>query len=170
MDQFITSVGIDIGTSTTQLVFSKIYIENTASSWSIPTIKIIKKEIIYKSKIHFTPLKTAMSIDSDRVRFLIEEEYKIANIEVDSVDTGAVIITGETARKENAKEVLNMLSDLAGDFVVATPMGIMNGPLLHYTFISNLLSHHLISDLPSITLLLIILKPVSNPTERNQSG
>ena len=52
----ILSVGIDIGTSTTQLVFSKLYIENRASVASIPRINIVGKEIIYKSDIYFTPL------------------------------------------------------------------------------------------------------------------
>lgn len=120
MAQSIISVGIDIGTSTTQLVFSKIKIENTAAAWTVPTIKIIGKEIIYKSKVHFTPLENETTIDSTTVRSLIEKEYELANIDVKKVDTGAVIITGETARKDNAREVLDMLSGLAGDFVVAT--------------------------------------------------
>ncbi|RLA73400.1 MAG: adenylate/guanylate cyclase domain-containing protein [Epsilonproteobacteria bacterium] len=55
------------------------------------------------------------------------------------------------------KIVIIGITEVGVSDVRATPMGIMNGPLLHYTFISNLLSHHLISDLPSITLLLIIL-------------
>ncbi len=127
MDQSIISVGIDIGTSTTQLVFSRIVIKNTAAAWTVPTIKIVGKEIIYKSKVHFTPLINEVLIDGKGVRQLIEEEYRLAGIAVDMVDTGAVIITGETARKENAEEVLLMLSGLAGDFVVATAGPEMEG-------------------------------------------
>lgn len=120
MKEEILSVGIDIGTSTTQLVFSKITIENLASSFSIPKITIVDKKIIYRSNIYFTPLITHEKIDGDKVRELIENEYKTASIKPSEVKTGAVIITGETARKENAKEVLQTLSGLAGDFVVAT--------------------------------------------------
>lgn len=120
MKEYILSVGIDIGTSTTQLVFSRITIENTASMASVPRIKIIDKEVIYRSDIHFTPLRSLKEIDGIGVRKIIEKEYKKADISPDDVDTGAVIITGETARKENAREVLNTLSGLAGDFVVAT--------------------------------------------------
>ncbi|SHK09676.1 Reactivating factor of Adenosylcobalamin-dependent ethanolamine ammonia lyase [Paramaledivibacter caminithermalis DSM 15212] len=114
------SVGIDIGTSTTQLVFSRITIDNTASMASVPRIKIIDKEVIYRSDIYFTPLRSLKEINSLEVRKIIEKEYKKANIKPEDVDTGAVIITGETARKDNAREVLNTLSGLAGDFVVAT--------------------------------------------------
>ncbi|WP_425449531.1 ethanolamine ammonia-lyase reactivating factor EutA [Dethiothermospora halolimnae] len=120
MKEDILSVGIDIGTSTTQLVFSEITIENTASMTSVPRIKIVDKEIIYRSDIYFTPLRSLTEIDGLKVREIIEEEYKKANVKADLVDTGAVIITGETARKENAQEVLNTLSGLAGEFVVAT--------------------------------------------------
>lgn len=120
MREELLSVGIDIGTSTTQLIFSKIIVENMASSYSVPRIVIVDKEIIYRSDIYFTPLLSIHEIDGPKVRSIIEGEYKKAGIEPSKIDTGAVIITGETARKENAAEVLSTLSGLAGDFVVAT--------------------------------------------------
>lgn len=120
MREELLSVGIDIGTSTTQLIFSKIIVENMASSYSVPRIVIVDKEIIYRSSIYFTPLLSIHEIDGPKVREIIEGEYKKAGIEPSKIDTGAVIITGETARKENAAEVLSTLSGLAGDFVVAT--------------------------------------------------
>lgn len=120
MREELLSVGIDIGTSTTQLVFSKLIIENMASSYSVPRIVIVGKEIIYRSDIYFTPLKSNTEIDGKKIREIIEKEYEKAGIEKASIDTGAVIITGETARKENAAEVLETLSGFAGDFVVAT--------------------------------------------------
>lgn len=116
----ILSVGIDIGTSTTQLVFSNLFIENTASSFAIPKVNIVDKKVIYKSDIYYTPLKSITEIDGEEVKRIIEGEYNKANIKPNDVDTGAVIITGETARKENASIVLEKLSGLAGDFVVAT--------------------------------------------------
>ncbi|WBW94903.1 ethanolamine ammonia-lyase reactivating factor EutA [Oceanirhabdus sp. W0125-5] len=120
MKEDILSVGIDIGTSTTQLVFSRISIENTASSFSIPRIKIVDKQVIYRSNIYFTPLISNKTINGMKVREIIEKEYAFAGVKPSDVKTGAVIITGETARKENANEVLQTLSGLAGDFVVAT--------------------------------------------------
>lgn len=116
----LLSVGIDIGTSTTQLVFSKLYIENIASNFSMPKVIIKEKKIIYRSDIYFTPLKSPTEIDGQQIKVLLEAEYKKAGVKKSEIDTGAVIITGETARKENAKEVLDTLSGFAGDFVVAT--------------------------------------------------
>ena len=120
MIEEILSVGIDIGTSTTQLIFSKIYIENRGTAFTAPQLKIIGKEVIYRSDIYITPLETETKIDAKKVKEIIESEYKKANIQYKDVSTGAVIITGDTARKENAKEVLQILSGMAGDFVVAT--------------------------------------------------
>jgi len=123
--QEILSVGIDIGTSTTQLIFSKILLENMASSFNIARIEIIGKRIIYKSKIYFTPLTPDDRIDMNEVMKIIDDEFGNAKIEKKDINIGAVIITGETARRANASEVLHKLSGYAGDFVVATA-----GPVL----------------------------------------
>ncbi len=120
LKESIISVGIDIGTSTTQLIFSKITLENMASGARVPQIKIVGKEIVYKSDIYFTPLLSQTEIDGEKVKKIIEEEYGKSGIDQKDIKTGAVIITGDTARKENAKEVVKALSGFAGDFVVAT--------------------------------------------------
>ena len=120
MQQELLSVGIDLGTSTTQLIFSKLVIENMASSFQVPKMEITQKKIQYKSDIYFTPLLDATTIDFPKIKEIVKQEYEKAQIRKEEIDTGAVIITGETARKENAKEVVNALSGFAGDFVVAT--------------------------------------------------
>lgn len=120
MREELLSVGIDIGTSTTQLIFSKLIVENTASSFSVPRISIVDKQIIYKSEVYFTPLISNNEINGEKIKEIVEFEYKKANINKKDIHTGAVIITGETARKENANDVLHTLSGFAGDFVVAT--------------------------------------------------
>jgi len=116
----ILSVGIDIGTSTTQLVFSRITMENTMGYFAVPRVSIVDKEVIYKSRIHLTPLSSPVRIDSEGVRRIVEEEFRLAGFTPGDVDTGAVIITGESARKENAAAVLEKLSGFAGEFVVST--------------------------------------------------
>lgn len=120
MAEKVLSVGIDLGTSTTQLIFSNIYIENTASAFNVPRIDIVDKEVIYKSEIINTPLIDSTVIDQNLIQQFVEKEYEKANIKKESIQTGAIIITGETARKENAEEALQALSGFAGDFVVAT--------------------------------------------------
>ena len=116
----ILSVGIDIGTSTTQVVFSRIEMDNTAGYFTAPRIAITGKEILYKSKVYFTPLKTQTLIDADAVRDIVAQEFRSAGYSPADTQTGAVIITGESARKENAASVLQALSDFAGEFVVST--------------------------------------------------
>lgn len=120
MKEALLSVGIDLGTSTTQLIFSRLTVENVAAGYTVPRMVITRKDIQYKSEIYFTPLITQTSIDFEKVREIVEREYAKAGIQKDEIDTGAVIITGETARKENAREVVSALSGFAGDFVVAT--------------------------------------------------
>ena len=68
MKEELLSVGIDIGTSTTQLIFSKLIVENTASNFSVPRISIVDKEIIYKSKVYFTPLISNNEIDKLKIK------------------------------------------------------------------------------------------------------
>lgn len=113
-------MGIDIGTSTTQLIFSKLIIENRASSYTVPRISIVDKQVIYRSQIYFTPLLSQTEIDAAKVKEIVRRGYAGAGMNPKDLKTGAVIITGETARKQNANTVLASLSDMAGDFVVAT--------------------------------------------------
>lgn len=120
MREEIKSIGIDIGTSTTQLVFSRLVVENVAGSYTVPRVTIVEKEVVYRSKIYFTPLRSATEIDAEAVQQIVRQEYEAAGMKPSDLSTGAVIITGETARKQNANEVLEALSDFAGDFVVAT--------------------------------------------------
>lgn len=121
----LLSVGIDIGTTTTQMIASRILVANTASMVSVPRIAIVSKEILFQSEIHFTPLINREEIDAQRVREIIAREYRKAGISPEQVDTGAIIVTGETAKKGNARDLLQSLADLAGNFVVAAA-----GPLL----------------------------------------
>ena len=116
----LLSVGIDIGTTTTQLVISRLTLQNTRSSFSVPSFEIAQKEVLYRSRIHFTPLKSDSEIDAQGVREIVEAEYRASGYDKSAIQTGAVIITGETARKENARQVLDALAGFAGDFVVAT--------------------------------------------------
>ena len=113
-------MGIDVGTTTTQLVVSRIRAENRASGFAVPEMEITERTVVYRSPIHFTPLLSGELVDGDAIRTIVAEEYTAAGIRRQEVDTGAIIITGETSRKENAAAVLGALSDFAGDFVVAT--------------------------------------------------
>ena len=113
-------MGVDVGTTSTQMILSKLTAENKASAFAVPKMEITDREVLYRSPVHFTPLSAHNLVDGAALRKLVEREYEKAGITRQMVDTGAVIVTGETSRKENAQTVLTELSDLAGDFVVAT--------------------------------------------------
>ena len=115
----ILSVGIDVGTSTTQVVFSKLQMDNAGGYFSVPRVAIVDKEVVYKSEIYMTPLKTDVLIDTEALRDIVAAEFRKAGYRPEDTDSGAVIITGESARKENSDAVLKSLSDFAGDFVVS---------------------------------------------------
>ena len=120
MSETLLSVGLDVGTTTTQMILSQITIENQASGFTVPRMEITGRKILYQSPIQFTPLLGESLVDAEKIRELVAEEYRRAGITPKDVDTGAIIITGETSRKENARAVLEKLSHFAGDFVVAT--------------------------------------------------
>lgn len=120
MSETLTSVGIDVGTTSTQLVVSRLRVENRASGFAVPEMVITDREILYRSPVHFTPLVEEKLVDGEKLRRIVEEEYQKAGISRETVDTGAVIVTGETSRRENARTVAQALSEFAGDFVVTT--------------------------------------------------
>lgn len=119
MSETLLSVGIDLGTTTMQMIVSELVIVNTASMFSVPNMEIGNRTVIYKSIPVLTPLLSNTVLDVKSIHRILIEEYAKAGISPEQIQTGAVIITGETARKENAQEVLRSLSDLAGKFVVA---------------------------------------------------
>jgi len=116
----MTSVGIDIGTSTLQCVFSSLVLENRSPAFAVPRVELTDKRILYRAPMRLTPLTSPDTIDGAAVARLIEQDYQSAGLRPADVQCGAVIITGETARKQNAREVAQALAGLAGDFVVAT--------------------------------------------------
>lgn len=113
----MVSVGIDIGTTTTQIIFSQLTLVDVARPGQVPRIDISNRKVLYQSPVFFTPLLDPETIDSENLAQIIKSEYRRADIDPVNVETGAVIITGETAKKNNADQILKNISDLAGDFV-----------------------------------------------------
>lgn len=112
------SVGIDIGTTTSQLVLSRLTVSNQARLGLVPRLDVDERAVLYQSEPHLTPLSAPDEINVGSLVGMIHREYERAGIDASQVETGAVIITGETARTRNAEAILHGLSDLAGDFVV----------------------------------------------------
>src|SRR5574339_595040 len=115
----LLSVGVDVGTTTTQVIFSRLNLQDVSRPGQIPRINITDRKVIYQSPIVFTPLLDFETIDADKLNEIVRREYAAAGVDASQVETGAVIITGETAKKKNADEILRVLSGLAGEFVVS---------------------------------------------------
>ncbi len=115
----ILSVGIDVGSSTSHLVFSNLVLKRDQRSVT-RRFNIQERNIIYEGRIIDTPLLDDNTIDIVRLTDFFKAEYTRANIDPNDIQTGAVIVTGESARKQNAKQIIEALSHDAGRFVAAT--------------------------------------------------
>ncbi|HSE08584.1 MAG TPA: ethanolamine ammonia-lyase reactivating factor EutA [Nocardioidaceae bacterium] len=114
----VLSVGIDVGTTTTQVVFSRLALRDVARPGQVPRIQVDEKSVVFRGQVHRTPLLGPDLVDAEALAELVRREYDTAGISPGSIETGAVIITGETARTKNADAILRALSSAAGDFVV----------------------------------------------------
>ena len=115
------SVGIDIGSSTSHLVFSRLVLSRERSFLNPSNrFQLVEREIIYESEIIFTPLINRYTIDIEAIVKFCKEEYKKAGITPEMVESGAVVVTGETAKKKNADEIVRRLSSESGKFVSAS--------------------------------------------------
>lgn len=141
----LLSVGIDIGSSTSHLVFSRLTL-NRERSFTNPSnhFTVEYREVLYESDIIFTPLIDRFTIDIEAIVKFCEEEYRKAGFTPEMVDTGAVIVTGETAKKSNADEIVRRLSSASGKFVsaVAGPnyeslLGILGSGIVDLSYETN---------------------------------
>ena len=116
----LLSVGIDIGSSTSHLVFSRLTL-NRERSFTNPSNRfiLVDRNVLYESEIIFTPLIDRYTIDVEAIIEFCKEEYQKAGFFPEDVQTGAVIVTGETAKKQNAEEIVKRLSSESGRFVSA---------------------------------------------------
>jgi ethanolamine utilization protein EutA len=114
----LKSVGIDIGSSTSHLIFSHITLRREGASLS-GKFKVTDREVLYRSPIMLTPYLSATKIDTDKVNEFIHEAYRQAGLTPEDIDTGAVIITGEALKKENAQPIVEFFAKYSGKFICA---------------------------------------------------
>ncbi|MFC4357229.1 ethanolamine ammonia-lyase reactivating factor EutA [Halobium salinum] len=118
-EDLLTSVGIDVGTTTTQVILSRLRVASTGPG-SAGKLAITDRKILFRGEIHETPLIDAETIDAAGVAAIVEEELERAGVSRAEIDTGAVIVTGETARRSNAAALVSELALELGEFVVET--------------------------------------------------
>ena len=111
----LTTVGIDIGSATSQLNFSLIELQRIEARFVVT-----KRDLIYESDIMITPYLDATTIDTDRLSAFIDEQYAKADMTNDEIDSGAIILTGLALAKHNSRAIADMFSEHAGKFVAVS--------------------------------------------------
>lgn len=113
------TVGIDIGSSTSHLLFSRVHLSRHAHAMS-SRFEVVRREVRWQSPIVFTPFKADSSIDAQELEHFIEGCFQSAGLKREDIDTGAVILTGEAIKKNNARAINQIFAQDAGRFVCAT--------------------------------------------------
>lgn len=113
------SVGIDIGSAGTQILFSRVQLQRQAAELSSRYI-VIDRETYYSSPVSLTPYRSDTLIDDRALGALVDDAYNAARVRPEDIDTGVVILTGEALRRENAPRIARILSEKCGDLVCAT--------------------------------------------------
>ena len=127
----LMTVGIDIGSSGTQVIFSRVNLRRLAEDLT-SRYYVVSRETLFQSPVALTPYQSEERIDDEKLGAIIDDAYNAANLHPDKIDTGVVILTGEALRRENAQGIAKILSEQGGEFVTATAGHHMESMLAAY--------------------------------------
>src|SRR5580658_5028559 len=127
----LTTVGIDIGSSGTQVIFSRVHLRRLAEDLT-SRYYVVSRETLFQSPVVLTPYQSEERIDDAKLGAIIDDAYVAAGLAPDNIDTGVVILTGEALRRENAQGIAKILSEQGGEFVTATAGHHMESMLAAY--------------------------------------
>jgi ethanolamine utilization protein EutA len=115
----LTTVGVDVGSSTSHLMFSRVHMRRIADGPSSRFV-VAGREDLWRSPILLTPYRPDDTIDADRLGAFIHEAYASAGLAREDIDTGAVILTGEALKRKNARAIADLFAEESGKFVCAS--------------------------------------------------
>jgi ethanolamine utilization protein EutA len=127
----LTTVGIDIGSSGTQVIFSRVHLRRLAEDLT-SRYYVVGRETLFQSPVALTPYQSEERIDDQKLGDIIDDAYVAAGLAPGNIDTGVVILTGEALRRENAQGIAKILSEQGGEFVTATAGHHMEAMLAAY--------------------------------------
>jgi ethanolamine utilization protein EutA len=125
------SVGMDIGSSGTQVLFSRLHLRRIGEDLTSRYV-VVRRETVYRSPVALTPYVEGERIDAEELGSIIDRAYAEAGVEPEDVDTGVVILTGEALRRRNAAAIAAVLAERAGELVTATAGHHMEAMLAAY--------------------------------------
>jgi len=111
----LTSVGVDIGSSTSHLVFSRLVLERLDTRYIVA-----ERTVLHESEVLLTPYRDDTTIDADALGRFVDAQYARAGLHPDAIDTGALILTGVAVRRSNARAIGDVFAEQAGKFVAVS--------------------------------------------------
>jgi ethanolamine utilization protein EutA len=115
----LTTVGIDIGSSTSHLLFARVTLKRQAEGLSSRFV-VVDRQIIWRSPIMLTPFLADGTIDAKALEHFVHHAYHDAGLRPGDIDSGAVILTGEAIKRKNARAIDEIFAEESGKFVCAT--------------------------------------------------
>ena len=115
----LRTVGIDIGSSTSHLLFAKVTLRRQAQGLS-SRFTVVDRQVLWRSPIRLTPFLADGAIDADELAHFIQHAYRDAGLHRSDIDSGAVILTGEAIKRRNARAIGAIFAAESGKFVCAT--------------------------------------------------
>lgn len=111
----LLSVGVDIGSATTHIVFSRITVEKQGTRYVT-----VGRDAIYESPIILTPYDGPDLIDPRALAAYVDEQFAAAGLHRDEVDTGALILTGVALDRANSRAIGDVFAREAGKMVAVS--------------------------------------------------
>ena len=115
----LTTVGIDIGSSTSHLMFARVHLQRLTAALSSRFV-VVSRKVLWQSPILLTPYLSDYSIDTDELAGFFGGCYAYAGIDPSDIDSGAVILTGEAIKRRNSRAIAELFSEETGRFVCAS--------------------------------------------------
>jgi len=115
----LTTVGVDVGSSTSHLMFSHVHLQRLSEGLSSRFV-VVNRKVLWRSPILLTPYRPDYTIDADELSAFFQQAYRDAELTPEDVDTGAVILTGEALKRVNARAIADLFASESGKFVCAS--------------------------------------------------
>ncbi len=136
----LLSVGMDIGSAGTQVLFTRLNLRRLGEDLSSRYV-VVSRDTLFQSPVALTPYQSDEYIDAAALGSIIDKAYAAAHLSPRNIDTGVVILTGEALRRENAEAITSALAKEGGEFVCASAGHHMEAMLAAYGSGAARLSH-----------------------------
>jgi ethanolamine utilization protein EutA len=136
----LTTVGVDVGSSTSHLLFARLHLQRLTQSLSSRFV-VVHREVLHKTPILLTPYRADGLIDVQALERFVHAAYVDAGLAPDNIDTGAVILTGAALERANARAVAELFAGSGGKFVCASAGHNLEGILAAHGSGAVALSH-----------------------------